>query len=51
MARKIRYWETREFRWLVLILVMAAAVLAVLVFEIAPMMEARGAAPPAWKGA
>ncbi|HNS00529.1 MAG TPA: hypothetical protein PKX48_15565 [Planctomycetota bacterium] len=41
MARKIRYWETREFRWLVLILVMAAAVLAVLVFEIAPMMEAR----------
>ncbi|HAK93948.1 MAG TPA: hypothetical protein DCM87_02785 [Planctomycetes bacterium] len=41
MAVKIRFWETREFRWLVLILVMAAAALAVIIFEIVPMMETR----------
>lgn len=41
MPAKIRFWETREFRWLVLILIMAAAALVVLLFEIIPLMEER----------
>ncbi len=41
MASKIPFWETREFRWLVIVLVLAVALLIVLFFEIFPLMEER----------
>ena len=52
LKAKIPMWATREFRWLIIIVVMSLSILAVLIFEIAPMTRAErppvpGAADPA----
>jgi hypothetical protein len=46
-APTIPFWATRECRWLIAILVMAASTLLVLYFEILPGLEERLPKPPA----
>ncbi|HVR75030.1 MAG TPA: hypothetical protein VMT52_11885, partial [Planctomycetota bacterium] len=42
---KVPFWATREFRWLVIIGVMALATLGVLAFEILPLLSKRASEP------
>jgi len=39
---RLPFWATRDFRFLIIVVVMALSVVGVLVFEIGPLLQARG---------